>query len=190
MRTVAALYVDKRGPYVDMEGVDPWTIERDAKLYTGPHPVVAHPPCADWSMLSVMHPTRPVRAACGPRAVEQVRALGGVLEHPAESKLWAEMGIRRPHGLGWLNRTRADKWGGWSLAVDQCAWGHLARKRTWLYVVGASPRDVDPLTGGRPTHVVTTTRGSTKLPEMRKSERKLTPAKFASWLVDIARRAA
>lgn len=48
MKTVAALYVQKNGAYWNLPGVDPWDEERDARLYDGPHPVVAHPPCQRW----------------------------------------------------------------------------------------------------------------------------------------------
>ena len=46
---VAALYVDvNRGPYPSIEGVDVWGAERDATVYDGALPVVAHPPCGHW----------------------------------------------------------------------------------------------------------------------------------------------
>ena len=39
--TVAALYVETNGSYFGLPGVDPWDEPRDARLYAGPHPVVA-----------------------------------------------------------------------------------------------------------------------------------------------------
>ena len=42
---IAALFVATDGCYFGLDGVDPWDIHRDARRYTGPHPVVAHPPC-------------------------------------------------------------------------------------------------------------------------------------------------
>lgn len=42
---VAALFVEKDGPYSELNQVDVWDIERDARFYNGPFPVVAHPPC-------------------------------------------------------------------------------------------------------------------------------------------------
>lgn len=56
--TVAALYVERGGPYFDMPDVDPWDKERDARLYDGPHPVVAHPPCARWCKLAALVESR------------------------------------------------------------------------------------------------------------------------------------
>ncbi len=49
---VAALFVEAGGVYSNLAGVDPWDIKRDARLYAGPYPVVAHPPCARWSRLA------------------------------------------------------------------------------------------------------------------------------------------
>jgi hypothetical protein len=42
---IAALYVEKNGCYFNLPGVDPWDVKRDARLYDGPYPVIAHPPC-------------------------------------------------------------------------------------------------------------------------------------------------
>src|SRR5689334_6621614 len=126
MRTVAALYVDPRGPYPRIEGVDCWDESRDARLYDGPHPVVAHPPCGPWSKLR--HLCKEETADCGLRAVDQVRRFGGVLEQPEHSKLWDELEIEKPLQRIQLaddkqevrfSSDRLDEHGGWSLYVEQ-----------------------------------------------------------------------
>src|SRR5690606_21601410 len=76
----------------------------------------------------------------GPLAVDQVRRWGGVLEHPAFSRLWDAMDLPRPSEL-------PDEYGGWSIEVNQCAWGHVAKKPTWLYFVGVPRTAVVPRTG-------------------------------------------
>ena len=45
---VAALFVQRDGCYFDNPIVDPWDDKRDARLYAGPHPIIAHPPCQLW----------------------------------------------------------------------------------------------------------------------------------------------
>jgi hypothetical protein len=189
---VVALYVDARGPYGAL-GVDCWTWEadaqlllsdRDARRYAGPAPCVAHPPCGPWGRLR--HLYRGAEHDCGPRAVEQVRRFGGVLEHPAGSQLWAACGMPAP-GQG------ADAFGGYSIEVCQVDWGHPARKRTWLYVVGTI--DLPPFPAPRePTHWVSGRRGmaraSDNVPPGIKvcsaQQRRRTPVAFAQWLLDVA----
>lgn len=127
MITVAALYVDRLGPYPKIPGVDCWDEARDARLYDGPHPVVAHPPCGPWGRLR--HLSRRDDPALAIRAVEQVRAFGGVLEHPFQSLLFRHRDMPHPGEL-------PDRFGGVTVEVCQCDWGHPARKRTWLYCVG------------------------------------------------------
>jgi hypothetical protein len=177
--SVAALYVDGSGPYMAIPTVDPWTIERDASGYGGPHPIVAHPPCADWSRLKGLAKHVPGRRELGPLAVEQVRRWGGVLEHPAHSSLWAACDLPRPGEL-------PDQWGGWSIAVNQQAWGHVARKPTWLYLVGIDRGVVVPLEGGEATHVVSTSRRGGDKRRCSKRLRILSPPAFAAWLVELA----
>lgn len=135
---IAALYVEKNGPYFGLTGVDPWDKERDARLYAGPWPVVAHPPCARWCQLAgfVEHRfgyKRGDDGGCFAAALDAVRTYGGVLEHPAYSLAWSHYGLPAPTRYGWATSLYDP---GYSTEIAQVAYGHPARKRTWLYVVG------------------------------------------------------
>ncbi len=135
---VAALYVETNGTYYGLPDVDPWDEERDARLYAGPWPVVAHPPCNHWCQLASVNAVRYETfeigddAGCFAAALNAVRQFGGVLEHPAYSLAWFEYELPVPGHGGW---TQSFTDPGWTTAVSQVAYGHLARKRTWLYSV-------------------------------------------------------
>jgi hypothetical protein len=135
---IAALFVDPRGCYAGLEGVDLWDEARDARLYPGPHPVVAHPPCSRWCRLAGLVEARWGHkrgddGGCFASALASVRRWGGVLEHPAYSDAWAAHGIARPHRAGGWQRLHC---GGWTCQVEQWHYGHPAKKATWLYAYG------------------------------------------------------
>ena len=136
--TVAALYEASRGVYANLPGVEVWDEARDARLYPGPWPVVAHPPCNHWCQLASVNAARYETfeigddGGCFEAALAAVRAFGGVLEHPAYSLAWFRFGLPVPGHGGW---TQAIDDPGWTTAVSQVAYGHDARKRTWLYAV-------------------------------------------------------
>lgn len=176
--TVSALYIDPAGPYPRMV-VDCWDEIRDAKRYDGPNPVVAHPPCGPWGRLSnLCHLQDPT---CGPAAVASVRRWGGVLEHPAESRLWRACLMPFPGEL-------PDAWSGLTYAVCQVAWGHCCTKPTWLYIVGVPARlVVDGIrTGGVATHRINFGPRGPQLPSAPKERRRMTPPLFGEWLVSLA----
>jgi hypothetical protein len=134
---IAALYVQRGGIYWDLPGVDPWDEARDARLYAGPWPVVAHPPCARWCRLAGMVEKRWGHkkgddGGCFASALAAVRTWGGVLEHPAWSDAWVAHDLPHPNPLGGWQR---DFMGGWCCQVQQRWYGHRARKATWLYAV-------------------------------------------------------
>ena len=183
MRTVAALYIDPEGPYPSLPDVDTWAEQRNAKLYAGPHPVVAHPPCGPWGRLSFLCTKQDPE--CALRAVEQVRAFGGVLEHPTGSKLWRARQLPFAGGL-------PDAWGGRTYEVRQVAWGHSCEKPTWLYIVGIEPELVlaGIRTEGTSTKRITNgPRGDDGVGRATKGEILHTPIAFAEWLVSLARTA-
>ncbi len=136
---IAALYVQADGCYVGIPDVDPWPESRDARTYAGPWPVVAHPPCERWGRYWNGGPSAKVRrvkgddGGCFAAALASVRQWGGVLEHPSASSAWAAHGLRAPLADGWH---AADFTGGWTCRVEQGAYGHRARKATWLYAHG------------------------------------------------------
>lgn len=144
-KLVAALYVETGGAYSGLAGVDPWDEARDARLYAGPHPVVAHPPCQRWGKMWFGQPlavkTTGVRKTkgddngCFEAALAAVRKFGGVLEHPWGSHAWPHFGLNTPpRSGGWIC---ADFEGGWTCCVEQGRYGHYARKPTLLYAKNA-----------------------------------------------------
>lgn len=138
---IAALFVATGGVYYGLGNVDPWPESRDARLYDGPWPVVAHPPCARWGRYWNGGPSaREPRKlgdddGCFEAALEAVRRWGGVIEHPEASHAWRRFGIPTPPKSGGWHRCVC---GGWTCCVEQGHYGHRARKATWLYVVGVS----------------------------------------------------
>lgn len=134
---IAALYVESTGVYFGLDGVEKWDIDRDARLYTGPHRVVAHPPCQRWGRYWSGGPSAKKRRelgddqGCFAAALTAVRVWGGVLEHPEASHAWRAFGlVTPPKSGGWVS---ADWVGGWTCCVEQGHYGHPARKATWLY---------------------------------------------------------
>lgn len=187
----SALFVRADSIYKTMAGVDAYDIERDAKTFRN-GPIVAHPPCRAWSCLKAFAKPPPGERRLAIWAVLKIRRHGGVLEHPKGSSLWPTMKLPKP---GWL----PDAWGGYTIEVDQFHWGHRARKRTWLYIVGTLDLPPIPRRPGEPTHVIDRPGSARKRerpnsaglrPWVTKREREATPPQFAQWLVELARRCA
>lgn len=196
MRTVAALFVDPRGSYAGLEGVELWDEKRDARLYRGPHPVVAHPPCSRWCRLAGLVEARWGHRkgdddGCFASALESVMRYGGVLEHPAYSDAWAAFLLPVPiPGGGW----QRGFCGGWSCHVEQGRYGHPARKATWLYAYGT---DLPRLRWGRSrqwtgavvSNCFNRIPREARRPRVTKGAASRTPTLFRDVLLEIARSA-
>lgn len=197
---IAALYVEDGGCYFGLDGVDPWPEARDARLYDGPWPVVAHPPCQRWGRYWGGSPTTRPRLVKGDdggsfaAALAAVRKWGGVLEHPEGSHAWRAFGLNMPpRDGGWVN---ADFAGGWTCCVEQGAYGHRARKATWLYAChvdlpnlnwGSAPGDFLRLDEG--FHSAEERARAVKTSacqRLSKRQRAATPIEFRDALISIA----
>lgn len=169
--TISVLCVRHNSVYFQLEGCDCFDSLRNAFTFQGGTPVVAHPPCASWSRLRRFSKPTPMSECLGPWCISQVRLNGGVLEHPAQSSLWPHMHLPMPGCR--------DAWG-FTFCVDQHWFGHQSRKRTWLYIVGVSPKALPPvplkLHGALPP-----------VDEASHAIRDGTPRPFAEWLVQVAR---
>jgi hypothetical protein len=193
---VAVLYADPGGPYPKL--VAPHLVydeRRDARMYAGPHPVVAHPPCGPWGRLKHLCTSAEYDKPLGPLAIDQVRRCGEVVEQPYGSTLFEACDVDFSHVYD----------------VEQCQWGHPARKRTLLYVIGLTPdvvaAAIAPWVRVRrePTHWISGLRSSTHESPKRYAangcavppgikvcsgqQRRRTPWDFAVWLLDLARHA-
>lgn len=196
--TVAALYVARGGCYYGIPDVDPWDEERDARLYAGPWPVVAHPPCSRWCRLAGLVEKRwghkrGEDGGCFAAALAAVRRWGGVLEHPAYTDAWPAHGLPAPPAVGW-QKTMC---GGWVCHVEQGRYGHPAKKATWLYAsgVGKPPalrwgriadRDSTALVSWCGNHVSS----DEVRPRVGKAAAAATPTEFRDVLLSMARSAA
>ena len=189
---VTALFVERFGCYFDDERIDPWSIDRDARLFSGDGPVIAHPPCQLWGKMAAVnykrwggdHNKPGNDGGCFKSALDSVNRCGGVLEHPAMTYAWAKFGLKRPVKGAWIKSGD-----GFVCEVWQSAYGHRANKATWIYYVGKSfPFD---LNWDRPkgTHQIgfADRRGkAANKPTLTKKEANATPAMFKEELIKLA----
>lgn len=182
---ISALFIRSDSIYKTL-GVDCWDIERDARNWTGGNPIVAHPPCRAWGKLSGFAKPREGEKELAIRSIEWIRQWGGVLEHPAASRLWRTMKLPKPGKI--------DEYGGYSICIDQFWFGHRAQKKTLLYICGCNERDLPliPLRFDAITHCVGVNKknkfgrrtGNKK--EISIAERERTPIELAKWLIAVA----
>lgn len=203
---IAALFVASDGPYVGKPDIDAWTEERDARLYPGPHPVVAHPPCERYGRYWFGGPSVKERKrladdhGCFGFALMCVRAFGGVLEHPAATHAWKLYELNAPPIYGGWHP--AGDGIGYVCHIEQGHYGHPARKATWLYAVaptlpndlkwGPSPpgKRLDEGFHSAEERKAARLAGKKPIPRLSKKENIHTPEEFMKLLIDIARSAA
>lgn len=189
---IAALFVQSDGCYFGDNSIDPWDEKRDARLYNGPFPVIAHPPCQKWGSMAFANfarwggeHNRPGNdGGCFASALASVNRWGGVLEHPKATRAWAAHGLAKPVSIGW--QRSGD---GWVCEVWQSAYGHRANKATWLYYHGSREPFAlrwDKIVG---THQVGNPdkRGkAANKPALSKREANATPPEFREELIRLA----
>lgn len=171
---VAVLCVAPKSIYRSITGVECYDRNRDVRTFLGGMPVVAHPPCRSWSAYCA-HQAKPVpgEKELGPLCVSWLQKCGGVLEHPAHSRLFDACSLPKP------GETQGRLW---TVEVLQAWWGDTRTKTTWLCFSGIPRRSVqfpirlhDPAGDRRRWQVMSHTQRSASNPAL------------AEWLVGVAR---
>jgi hypothetical protein len=173
MKTVAALCVATNSIYHQMPEVECYDKRRDVHTFAGGLPVVAHPVCAPWSAFC-SHQWKPVPGIkeLGPLCVAWLKICGGVLEHPAHSRLFDHCALPKP------GESKGDLW---TIEVSQAWWGYPMLKKTWLCFCRIDRESVvTPYRAHNPRAGVGDRR---RQQVMSKNQRAATHPALAQWLV-------
>jgi len=150
---------DHRSNYRLIPGLDLWDAERDAYNFTGSNPVIAHPPCQQWSQLRGLPTVKAIQREKDLAffCLEKVQQNGGILEHPRGSSFFKVAGITP------------------TISINQSWFGFPARKTTYLYFHGYKPLP-HPLSFDPPSRSVQRMWGAG-------GERSRQPLAFCEWLI-------
>jgi hypothetical protein len=111
-------------------------------------------------------------------------ALGGVLEHPANSYAWDRFCLPKPKRGEWR---QGDRWQ-WVTEVSQSAYGHLARKNTWLFYQGRTAPPLLNWNDPKGTHLTSFLQRTSRIaPRLSKREAIKSPPAFRDLLLMLAR---
>jgi|HubBroStandDraft_2_1064218.scaffolds.fasta_scaffold58744_2 hypothetical protein len=177
MRQVAALYVHRDSIYKTMPGVECWDEDRDSYTYDHVMPVVAHPPCRLWGKLSHMSTADPIERLTGLHAIGVMMRCGGVIEHPASSRIWH-----------WVKECDDGKT--WLTTIRLFDFAFPCEKPTTLAIRGCEPADWPdmPLRLEMITHRIGNGRSGLIELSGKSHARSQTPQLMAEWMVNVARR--
>ena len=173
-------FVADNSYYRLLPNLDLFDLRRNALSTVSNAPAIYHPPCRSWGRLRRLAKTPSGEHWLAVWAVLRMWRYGGVLEHPAGSKLWSFMNLARPG-------QRYDSHGGFSVSLNQSWFGYPAKKNTWLYVVGCEISDLPemPLCFNAITKTVSSSKKGNVLKELSHSERSRTTLQFNEYLVTV-----
>ena len=181
----AALFVRRDSAYKNRSEWDCWDADRDATKYDGHLPVVCHPPCRAWGVMSHMafrnkdwtkteSENEVAEKNLALKAIDYVQKNGGILEHPSGSRLF---GLYLPN----VNEFK-DKYGGFTILIDQFDFGHVAHKPTKLYICGVNSNDIPAMPTKRTEHtdrsIAGNVPGTTRCTQY---QREYTPEALIDW---------
>ena len=173
-------FVADNSYYRLLPDLDLFDLRRNALSTVSNAPAIYHPPCRSWGRLRQFAKTPSGEHWLAVWAVLRMWRYGGVLEHPAGSKLWSFMNLARPG-------QRYDLHGGFSVSLNQSWFGYPAKKNTWLYIVGCEISDLPemPLCFNAITKTVSGSKNRNVLKELSHSERSRTTLQFNEYLVTV-----
>lgn len=176
------LFTTKNSIYKKL-GCDVYDQERNALTWSGGEPALYHPPCRLFCKLKHLAKAPINEKELAYWSVDMVQKYGGVLEHPAYSNLWAEKNLPLPG--------QSDEFG-FSIDINQSWFGHKTHKRTWLYIVGITAKELPDYQCWETniTHQFRFNKRNRKsnLKELSKKQALATPPEFAKWLIEIVER--
>ena len=179
---IAVLFARKDSRYKELDGYDVYDIDRDARKYAADYPVIAHPPCRAWGRLSHMANPRPDEKDLAIFALKKVREFGGVLEHPTGSRLWKEQNLP-------LENEFPDEYGGFTIEIDQFDFGHVAHKKTKLYICGVDKKDLPNLPPKNNNFTDRSICGNVKgTKRCTQYQREYTPDKLIEFMTEICKK--
>lgn len=167
------LYVHSSSNYKQLPRFDCYDENRDALTYRGVTPVIAHPPCRNWSRLKAFSKGDNFESLYAFHALKLVRTYGGILEHPYDSSFWSAAKTVKPGSY--------DAFGGFTIVFDQRQFGYYTRKRTRLYIVGCKVSELPPM----PLNFNAIERKFENLSPRQRSETTTELIKWFSQVIDI-----
>ena len=160
MKIIAILCAHQKSNYYSIPFLDIYNEKRNAASFNLDLPVIAHPPCAQWSKLKRFAHFNQEHIDIALHCVEMVRRNGGILEHPEGSTLFKHCGITQH-----------------IYSVDQSWFGYPAKKTTWLWFNGYKPAAIPLMFEAR----------TNRLARLSHPARSITTLAFNQWLVNSIR---
>lgn len=159
LKEISVLCTLPNSVYKQLPGVDAYDLQRDAYTFSGNNPIIAHPPCQQWSRMKNFANDNPREKELAIFCLEQIHKNGGILEHPAGSSFFKYAGIVP------------------TISVNQAWFGFPCQKKTYLYFFDCEPLAF-PLSFDCPVRTVS---------QLTPSHRSITTIQFATWLLDCVR---
>lgn len=148
--------------YMKFDDINCYDKQRNAFTCTGQNPIIAHPPCKQWSRLRTFAHQNEEEKYLAIHCLQLINQVGGILEHPVGSSLWK---------LNFFDK-------GTIISINQHWFGHSASKHTYLYFVNCSPIP----------HPLNFNAVERTVDQLGRRKRDETPIALCKWLIDCIRK--